>query len=252
MVVYWDLAALWNFTLDYILLLGTLRLSGGPIRRKRLALGAALGASYSVAALALALPLWLLPAVMLLMCRIAFGCTERYFRLVLLFAMVSCGLGGAVLLLGSLSGNMKRLAVGLLCARVPWGVFLAAAGLSRLLLGVVFRGGARYMGGALVLCRIEYGGRNISLTLLRDTGNALTDPQTGASVPVISREAAGQLIAGELPERLRCRTVAGCAAELEAFRCTGFALNGKQLGPRLIAVSAQAFGNGYEGLWNGE
>ena len=46
MVVYWDLAAAWNFALDYILLLCTLRLAGLPPRRVRLALGAALGALF--------------------------------------------------------------------------------------------------------------------------------------------------------------------------------------------------------------
>ncbi|MBQ7713507.1 MAG: sigma-E processing peptidase SpoIIGA, partial [Oscillospiraceae bacterium] len=46
MIVYWDLVALWNFALDYLLLLGAARLAGRGFRRVRLALGAALGAAY--------------------------------------------------------------------------------------------------------------------------------------------------------------------------------------------------------------
>lgn len=256
MVVYWDLAALWNFTLDYLLLLGTLRIAGRPPRRRRLAFGAALGAAYSVAALALPLPAWTTPAALPLMTLAAFGRTERYVKLTLLCLLLACGLGGIVVLLGGL-GGMERLAYGLIYARLPWGVFFAASGLSYLLLTLVFRDGARHGGGELVRVRVEYGGRHVMLRLLRDTGNTLSDPLTGEGVPVIEKSALLPLFpegngggtAYGKTAALRARTVSGADGMLDAFRCDALFVDGRALGARLIALSPEAFGGGYQGLW---
>ncbi len=260
MVVYWDLAAVWNFVLDYLLLRGTLRLAGRPVRRVRLALAAGLGAAYSVAALALALPLWTLIAAMAAMCLTAFGRTERRVRLTLLFMLLACSLGGGVLLLGRLCGGVERLARGILYAELPWGVFFAAAGSSWLLLTLVFRGGARHDDGDLARARVEFGGRSVEVTLLRDTGNTLTDPLTGEGVPVIESAALAPLFpegkegaaAHRTVTTLRCRTVGGEGTELCAFRCDALTVDGRRLGARLIAVSPQAFGARYRGLWHEE
>ena len=256
MVVYWDLAALWNFALDYLLLLGTLRIAGRPPCRPRLALGAALGAAYSVAALALALPAWTAPAALLAMTLAAFGRTGRWVKLTLLYLLLACGLGGIVMLLGHL-GGMKRLGYALIYARLPWGVFFAASGLSYLLLALVFRDGARHGGGDFVWVRVEYGGKHVTLRLLRDTGNTLSDPATGEGVPVIEKKALlplfskgnGEGTAYMTITALRARTVGGAGETLDAFRCDRLSVDGRSLGARLIALSPEAFGGGYQGLW---
>lgn len=256
MVVYWDLAALWNFALDYLLLLGTLRIAGRTPHRPRLALGAALGAAYSVAALALPLPIWTLPAALLAMTFAAFGRTRRYVKLTLLCLLLACGLGGTVVLLGRL-GGMERFAYGLIYARLPWGVFFAASGLSYLLLTFVFRDGARYGGEEFVRVRVEHGGKHVTLRLLRDTGNTLSDPLTGEGVPVIEKDALlpllsegnGDEAAYRKTMTLRVRTVSGGDGTLYAFRCDRLFADGRLLGARLIALSPEAFGGAYQGLW---
>lgn len=257
MVVYWDLAAFWNFILDYLLLLGTLRVAGRPLRRGRIVFGAAFGAAYAVAALALALPLWTAAAALPVMTYLAFGRTARYVRLTLLFALLACGLGGAVLLLGRLGGGMARLAYGLFCARLPWDVFFTASGLSYLLLTIVFRGGARHGANEFARVRVEYGGRHVALRLFRDTGNTLSDPMTGEGVPVIEKGALAPLFPEGKPETaaykgfttLRCATVSGTEAALAAFRCDRLVADGRDLGARLIALAPEPFGGAYQGLW---
>ena len=254
-MVYWDLVAAWNFALDYILLLGTLRLAGRSVRRRRLVPAALLGAAYAVAALALPFSPWLLAGAMLAMCRVAFG-RERFVKLTLLFALLACGLGGGVLLLGRVSGGMERLARGVVYAELPWGVFGAAAGLSYLLLTLVFRGGARHDSGDLVRVRVEYGGKSVEAALLRDTGNTLSDPLTGEGVPVIEKSALaplfsegnGRSTAYKTFTALRVGTVSGVGT-LEAFRCDELTADGRALGARLIALSPEAFGGRYQGLW---
>jgi len=259
-IVYWDLVALWNFALDYLLLLGTLRLDGRGVRRRRIAAAAGLGAAYSAAALTAPFSPWTLAAALIVMCAAAFAGTGRCIRLTLLFLLLACGFGGLVLLLGRVSGGMERLARALLWARLPWGVFCAAAGLSYVLLTLVFRGGARHTADELIRAQIEYGGRRVELTLYRDTGNLLTDPMTGEGVPVIEKSALAPLFSGGKGEdaayktvtALPCRTVSGGETELDAFRCDALTVDGRALGARLIAVSDQAFGDRYQGLWYSE
>lgn len=257
MVVYWDLTALWNFALDYILLLGTVRLAGTSVRRGRLVLGATVGAAYAVAALKAPLPLWTLMGSMLLVCLAAFGGKVRFIKLTLLFMLLSCGLGGGVLLLGRVCGGAERLAQSVVYARLPWGVFAAATGLSYLLLTVIFRGGAKHDCADFVRARIEYGGKHVDVWLLRDTGNTLTDPLTGEGVPVIEKSALAPLFpegngegaAYKTFTTLRVSTVSGADGTLDAFRCDALTVDGRALGARLIAAAPETFGGAYEGLW---
>ena len=154
---------------------------------------------------------------------------------------------------------MDRLAAGIFCARIPWGVFLAAAGLSYLLLAFVFRGDARHSASDFVSARVEYGGRTVTLRLLRDTGNCLTDPLTGEGVPVIEKNALAPLWEkgnrGSAAYRsftsLRIGTVSG-AGTLPAFRCDALTVGDRPLGARLIAVAPGPLGGAYQGLWYGE
>lgn len=257
MIVYWDLLALWDLVIDYLLLLGTARLAGRNVRRGRLALAAALGAAYSTAALALHLPLWTLLPAMGAMCAFAFARTGRCVKLTLLFALLACALGGGILLLGRLCGGLERLARGLVYARLPWGVFFAASGLSYLFLTLVFRGGAKHSGDAFVRARIRRGERCVEVRLFRDTGNALTDPATGEGVPVIEKNALAPLFSEGNDSgaayisftTLHARTVGGGDTALEAFRCDELTIDGRSLGARLIALSPETLGGAYQGLW---
>ncbi len=253
MIVYWDLVLLFNFLTDYLLLYGTVRLSGFGIRRGRLALTAFAGALYAVLQLLFPKSGLLLLAVLVLMGVLAFSGTGRAVRLTLLFGALACAFGGGVLLLGQLFGSMKQLARGILFAELPWGVFFAAAVLSYLLLGVVFRGSAQHTDGELAEVTICYRGRSVTLTLLRDTGNTLTDPQTGKGIPVVSEGALRRLLKAEevqcLPRITYC-CVGAQQGELPVFYCDELRCGGVSLGARPVAVSANALGGGrYVGLW---
>ena len=263
MVVYWDVVAAWNFLIDYLLLLCSLRLAGLPPPRVRMALSALLGAAYAAAQLWVPCQAWTLAPVLLAMCWIAFGGTGRFAKLTLLFCLLSCALGGGVVLLGTAFGSLYPLMRGVLYARLPWGVFFAAAALCYLLLTLVFRGGARHGGADLVRVRIEYRGRSVTLTLLRDTGNTLTDPLTGLGVPVVGaqamapllgKETAAAIARGELPDgftQLGYRAVGVPEGLLPAFRCDALSINGTAIEPRLIALSPHVLsdGSGFQGLW---
>ena len=254
MVVYWDLAALVNGAADYLLLLSAARLAGRTVPRLRLLGAAAFGAAYAVLRLVLPCSPWLTAAAFVGMALLAFRGTGRALKLGLLTLLLSCALGGGVLLLGQCCGTLERVARGVIFAQLPWGVLLGAMGVTYLLLSTVFRGGARHDGGELLRVRLTHGGKTVTLRLLHDSGNLLTDPLTGESVPVIGQSALRAL----LPEReegyitLSC-TTAGGSRVLRAFYCDSVRVNGRDLGRRLVAVSPDIYGDsGFQGVWRME
>ena len=254
-IVYWDLVVLMNGAADYLLLLTSAYLAGRTVPRRRLICAAALGAVYAAARLVLSLPWAVSGAAFLAMTALAFAGTGRWCKLSLLTLLLSCALGGGVMLLGEFGGSLRRVARGMVCAQLPWGVFLLAAGGTYLLLSVAFRGGAKHDGADFVRVRITCGGSSVSLRLLRDSGNLLADPGSGKSVPVIGESALRALLPQDEDAyiTLRCATVNDPCGTLRAFRCDSFCAGGTDLGPRLIAVAPDLYGDGgFQGIWRAE
>lgn len=177
MTVYLDLVMGLNFLVDYLLLLGTDRLSGYPGAWRRRLAAAALGAVYAGACL---LPgfrflggiLWRLVSLAL-MCTLAFGwgAWKRWG----VFLILSMALGGLAL-------QLQRGGAPIL--------ILAAIGLF-LLCRVAF--GGQVGGREYIPVEISSGEKTLRLLALRDTGNQLRDPISGERVMVIGPKAAGSL-----------------------------------------------------------
>ena len=219
MVIYVESVLAFNFLLDYLLLFGAARLAGRTVARRRLLRGAAVGGAYAAVQLFLPRSALLLLLALALMGAAAFSGSGRAVKLTLLFFLVSCGFGGTVVLLGQGTGAMTRLARGVVAADLPWGVFLLAAGLSYLLISVVFRFGAARTG-----------------------------------VAVIDRHALGDLVsekeAAALPRIPYC-SVGQTDGTLPLLHCEGIILDGKDLGARSVALTERPPGDGgaYAGLW---
>lgn len=179
MRIYWDVAVLLNFLVDFLLLLGTNRLAGCPPGPGRAALAAGLGGVYAGVCL---LPefqflgnlLWRLVSLGL-MGVLAFGWHRSALPRIALFVLLSMALGGIALGIG------KR----------GFPALIASAAAVSALCTIGFRGKA---GGAeYVPVELRYGGKSLRLTALRDTGNTLRDPVTGQQVLVAGAEAAWEL-----------------------------------------------------------
>lgn len=244
-MVYADVVMGLNFLVDFLLLLGTNRLTGFPPSPGKAAMAAGLGAVYSGACLLPGfrfLGSWLWRLVFLgLMAAIAFGVNRSAVRRGMIFLVLSMALGGIALGLGS----PKRT-----------GVILAAAGL-----WMLCRYGFPVVGAQThVPVELDYRGRKLKLLALRDTGNTLRDPLTGEQVLVAGADVAEELL-GLTGEQLRhpvetlakgilpglrlvpYRAVGQPGGMLLALRFPG-AVIGKTKGDPLVAFAPEELGRG--------
>lgn len=255
MEIYLDLVILLNFLVDFLLLLGTNRLSGFPGAPLRCAFGAALGALYSGACL---LPgfsflgnlLWRTVSLVFVAV-LAFGCDISAVKRGGVFLILSMAMGGIALSIG----------------RNDFPALILAALLCYGLCRVAF--GRRIGGRTYTPVILTYGGRTLSLTALEDSGNTLTDPITGEQVLVISGAAAQELtgltrqqLASPL-ETLAKRPLPGLRLiPYHAVGCSGGLLLGLRfanvvIGGRttsaIVAFAPEGLGNGemYQALTGG-
>ena len=181
LTVYLDLVMLLNFLVDFLLLLGTNRLSGFPAAPGRCALAAVFGSIYAGCCL---LPgfrflgnfLWRCVSLCL-MALLAFGFRRNAVKRGGVFLLLSLSLGGMALCFAK--QNFAALTLG-------------AAGVW-LLCRVSFGDGP--VGREYVPVTLTFQGKTISFTALRDTGNTLRDPITGEPVLVVSGEV-GEALTG--------------------------------------------------------
>ncbi len=179
MEVYLDLVMILNFFVDFLLLLGTNRLSGFPQGAKRCALGALLGAVYSGGCM---LPefrflgnlFWRIVSLCL-MAVFAFGWNRSLWKRGGTFVILSMALGGIALCFGR--GDFVALMLAA-CLIYP---------ICRLAFGETI-GGQEY-----IPITLRYGGQSADFIALRDSGNTLRDPVTGEQVLIVSGEIARKL-----------------------------------------------------------
>ena len=207
-VVYIDSLFLLNLIMDYLLLLAAAKLAGEPIRRLRLALGAALGALYAAAVCLpglgfLAHPLCKLGAAVL-MVLLGFGGSRRLLRALLVFFGISCAFGGGIFAIGLLGGRGLSLKNGILYSAMDLRILLLSAAICYVGFTLIFHRTARHTARELTPAVLTLGEKRVALTALVDTGNTLTDPVTGRPVMVAEGEKLSPLLPEPLgPEALR-------------------------------------------------
>ena len=178
--VYVDVVAFLNFIVDYLLIIGTNRLSGFPPDYGRSAIAAALGGIYGGACLLpqfsfLSSYFWR----MVMLCLIgvlAFGLNQSAFRRGGVFLLLSMALGGIAS--GSGKHNAWMLAVSL--------------GTMWILCGISFHGSVG--GREYIPVKLRWNGNEVDLIALKDTGNTLHDPLTGEQVLIAGADIAEKLL----------------------------------------------------------
>lgn len=180
MFVYLDMVMLLNFIVDFLLILGTNRLTGYPPGGAKAAGASLLGSIYAAACLIPGLRFlgnagWRI-VFLCLMAVLAFGWNIGTVRRGAVFVLLSMALGGMA---GGV--RLKHFPAICLCALLLW-----------LLCRVGFGGqlGSR----EYVPVELAWQGRTLRLMALRDTGNTLRDPLTGESVLVCGADVGEELL----------------------------------------------------------
>ena len=283
-VVYLDSVFVLNSLMDYLLLLGTARLAGIPLRRLRYALSAVGGGLYAAAVFLPGMeflaesPVKLAAGVLL--AAVAFGGEAHLLRLTLLLFAVSCALAGCVLGLGLVAGGGVPAVNGIFYTDVDARTLLVAATAAYVVLAVIFRAAARHgLRGELLRTEVCRRGKSVRLTALRDTGTSLADPVSGQPVLVVSRGALDPLLPAAvkrlMTERSLClpadlleplrqaasdlrfyllpyRAVGVQGGLLLAVRSDWTDVEGRRYPGLSVALSPTELGTAYHALWGGQ
>ena len=193
--IYLDVVFALNGTINYLLLAAAARVCGTFVRRRRLAVGALIGAVYAClgflpGARFLAGGIWRI-AALAAMLGAAFG--RRPLLPGAVFLALSLAMGGLVLLLGSALGARIWLLEGRAYYALGVPTLALTAGAIYLGAWLLLQGTAKSVGGT-VSARLCLGGAAVELTVLRDSGNTLRDPFTGRPVPVVERQVLERLL----------------------------------------------------------
>lgn len=274
MVVYLDAVFALNCLADGAALYATGRLSGLPVRWRRLLAAAALGGTYAAACCLPGLA-WagsVLPqaAVAAGLVRLTFGRREPLLRQTLLFFLLSCAMAGVLLAAARLADGRDL--------TLDWRIFFLAGGGCFAVLSAAFRGGTRHAAaGQLCRCTVERRGREACVTALLDTGHTLTDGLSGRPVLTVHWAALEPLwtekerqilsrLGRDGAETCLARLGAGSGFRLLPYQAVGIGgglllcfragraeLDGAPLGDVTVALSPTPVsdGGGYAALWGG-
>ncbi|NLL38949.1 MAG: sigma-E processing peptidase SpoIIGA [Clostridiales bacterium] len=204
-VVYADVLFVINLMVNYLLLAAVCKIRAFWVGRLRLALSAATGAAYAVAAILPGLEFLRNPVIKIgsgvLMFLCAFGGKKGLLKTGLIFAAVTAAFGGIVMAVALLGG--EEIMEGGIFLPINLRSLLLTLGLAYGILTAVFRFMAAAGGrGGYVTLEIWCGDKKVRLPALKDTGNMLRDPLTGIPVPIIEDEAAAGLFEKEVSDIL--------------------------------------------------
>ena len=282
-VIYIDRVFVLNALADYLLLLTAARLAGVPLRRKRLAICAALGGGYAAAVFLPGCAVLAHPvcksAAGLAMAFMAYRPQQRRLRLVALFLLLSGALGGLLLAVGLACGSPGQITGSICRAKISWPVFIGSAVIFYGLVQLLFRQGARHGGGEIMEITVIIGGKKQAVRALFDTGNTLSDPVSGEAVLVLEQQTMFPLLPEEVRAILRenippeekmvrlhrirrgndfsllpYRSVGVPAGLMLAFRSDAINVDGRDHRRALLALSEGPLSDGgaYHALWGGE
>ncbi len=271
-VIYIDSLFVLNFIIDYLLCLVSARICGLWLKRPRYVAAALVGAIYSAAVffpgLGFLAGRWGKLSCATLMGAVAYGNERRRVRCTAVFLAVSAAFGGAVWAISMAGGiswdGRAYMPFSLRALAVAFALCYAGAEL-------LFRARAVLPDKPRVQVVLRFMGGESRFMALLDNGNELTDPLTGAAVMIVAPHILRPILGvraeifslsdpvqqleslNEIPElrgkfRLIPFSAVGVKGMLPVFRPEELTVDGGREREVLVAVSASAAGDGFDGI----
>ena len=183
--IYIDTLFFVNFITDYIILLCTAKMNGVVIRRKQIAIAAAIGSVF--ACLCTYAPnAWYSHQIMkitvaFILCEISFGSSKYIIRCFISFLIISALFGGILSMFVISSSNEKKIEINSKAILLTFTV-------TYFILTMLYKKTGKQYIQSYVEAEISICNRTIFLTLMEDSGNELVDPITLKPVIFIEKE----------------------------------------------------------------
>jgi len=189
--VYLDILFFINFLTDYITLLSTAKICGTAIKRHKFAAASLLGAVYAVLCTYFN-STWidhslLKCAAAILICLISFNRETHLFRCIVTFILVSAVFGGLLSAFVIKDSNPKLIPID---ARSLTIVFVMVY----IILSIYYRNVGSRVARTFHKAEITFREKSLSLTVLQDTGNELSDPISNLPVMIIEKNILSSII----------------------------------------------------------
>ena len=198
--LYIDSLVLLNFSINFLILLATAKLTGAPYSWRRLAAAALAGAGYAVSALFWPLlETWPLKLVVaLLLTFIGLG-RRQLLRRGILFFGTSFAFGGGVYALWIMAGGRGSFS---LYATPAMRTVLLCASICYCVLSLGFRMAARHGGDRIIKVTVKRGKKQVDLKTLVDSGDTLSDPVTNKPVLLAEKKYLESLLDDKEKEKI--------------------------------------------------
>lgn len=275
-VIYVDQLFFLNFIANYLILLGTGRITGAVLHRLRIAAGAAAGGIYAVLMLlpfATWIGSWICKLVVgILIVLIAYGGEQRLLKNMISFFCASAGLAGLIIAVEWFGKTALSIQNEVLYSDFDLRLLILIFVVCYFLMSLFFRRAGRHTIQETVQLSVYLYNTMIKLTALLDSGHTLTDPTTNQPVIVANAE----LLRSFLPDGInlsdpveslkKCRNSGLTNVRLIPYRAIGIECgmllalraekvlsNDRNLGGLLIALSPTPVddGSGHDALIGG-
>lgn len=187
-VIYVDQLFFLNFIANYLILLGTGRITGAVLHRLRVAAGAAVGGIYAVLVLLPAAAWtggWICKLVVgALIVLIAYGGERRLLKNMISFFCASAGLAGLIIAIEWFGKTALSIQIGVLYSDFDLRLLILIFIICYFLMSLFFRRTGRHAARETVQLTVCLFNATIKMAALLDSGHTLTDPATNRPVIV--------------------------------------------------------------------
>lgn len=187
-VIYVDQLFFLNFIANYLILLGTGRITGAVLHRLRIAAGAAVGGIYAILVLLPAAAWtgsWICKLIVgALIVLIAYGGERRLLKNMISFFCASAGLAGLIIAIEWFGKTALSIQIGVLYSDFDLRLLILIFIVCYFLMSLFFRRTGRHTSKETVQLTVCLSSTTIEITALLDSGHTLTDPATNRPVIV--------------------------------------------------------------------